>query len=128
MEIQESEYRVFVRSKLKPTSELTKIQNGSTINLIHAAMLISGEAGELLDAIKKHVVYGKPLDRGNIIEELGDLEFGMEYLRLLIDVSRRDVINSNVTKLNERYKKGYTDKEAIERDVERERGAVQGSE
>lgn len=34
---------------------------------------VSGEAGELLDAVKKSVVYKKPLDRENVVEELGDL-------------------------------------------------------
>ena len=43
-------------------------------DLLHMAAGISGEAGELLDCIKKHVIYNKPLDRENAIEELGDIE------------------------------------------------------
>jgi hypothetical protein len=49
--------------------------------LMHATFGISGEAGELLDAVKKHIIYGKPLDRENVVEELGDLEFYLEDLR-----------------------------------------------
>lgn len=31
------------------------------------------EAGELIDQLKKHVYYGKPIDRVNIVEESGDV-------------------------------------------------------
>jgi NTP pyrophosphatase (non-canonical NTP hydrolase) len=41
-------------------------------HLIHMGLGLAGEIGELLDAIKKHVVYGKPLDTVNLTEELGD--------------------------------------------------------
>ena len=44
------------------------IQDPRRVYLIHAAMGIAGEAGELLDAVKKHVVYDKELNMGNIIE------------------------------------------------------------
>lgn len=50
-------------------------------NLIHMAVGIAGEAGELLDQVKKATIYRKPLDRENVVEELGDLEFYMEGLR-----------------------------------------------
>ena len=41
-------------------------------DLMHAALGLSGEAGEFADAIKKHLVYGRELDRENAIEELGE--------------------------------------------------------
>lgn len=41
-------------------------------HLIHMALGLAGEIGELLDAVKKHVIYGKPLDIVNLSEELGD--------------------------------------------------------
>ena len=53
----------------------------SKIDLIHAIMGISGEAGELLDAIKKHVIYGEPLDKVNVMEECADIFW---YLNLFM--------------------------------------------
>jgi len=44
-----------------------------TLNLLHAAMGICTESGEFFDPIKKHLMYGKPLDEENMREELGDL-------------------------------------------------------
>lgn len=61
------DYAVFVQSKLKPMTE--------EMHLLHMRMGIKGELGELVDAYKKHLVYGKVLDRANVREELGDVIF-----------------------------------------------------
>lgn len=85
-------------------------------DLIHAAMGVSGEAGELLDAIKKHVIYDKPLDYTNVVEELGDLEFYMEQMRQALSIKREATLDANMKKLAERYKNyQYTDQQAQDR-------------
>lgn len=90
------------------------------IDAIHAAIGISGEAGELLDAIKKYVIYNKKVDLDNIIEELGDIEFYLQALRQTFCISRRETLKKNMDKLltgeNARYKDGgYSDEQAAER-------------
>ncbi len=40
--------------------------------LTHHALGYATEAGEILDVFKKHHIYGKPLDRVNLVEEIGD--------------------------------------------------------
>lgn len=86
------------------------------IDLVHAILGISGEAGELLDQVKKHVIYNKALDRGNMVEELGDLEFYMEQLRQRLKITREECIEHNIAKLSKRYSQlTYTDKDAQER-------------
>lgn len=80
--------------------------------MVHAAIGVSGEAGEILDAIKKTWVYGQPLDRENLIEELGDIEFYLQALRSLLNVPRGEVLQANMTKLRKRYPTGYSDKAA----------------
>lgn len=96
--------------------EITKEQ----ADRLHMAVGISGEAGELLDAVKKNVIYQKPIDIENIIEELGDLEFYMEGLRQNLNISREETLEANKSKLltgeKARYKLGkYTDKQAQDR-------------
>ena len=39
----------------------------------HMQMGVKTELGELLDAFKKHYIYGKPLDKVNLLEEAGDV-------------------------------------------------------
>lgn len=95
-------------------ARFTKRHTGDD-GLMHCAVGIAGEAGELLDAIKKQWVYGKPLDRAHAIEELGDIEWYMEALRGLLGVSRDEVIAANVSKLEVRYPVEYSDELALAR-------------
>ena len=76
---------------------------------------IAGEAGELVDAVKKHVIYDKDLDLGNVIEELGDLEFYLEGFRDALGLVRSHIVSYNMEKLTKRYPEKYSNKDAIER-------------
>ena len=89
---------------------------GEKAHLLHMAIGIAGEAGELLDAIKKHVIYEKELDVANVVEELGDLEFYMEGLRQVTLITRELTLEQNMKKLAKRYKGHiYTDQQAQDR-------------
>ena len=87
----------------------------SQCELLHAAIGIAGEAGELLDAVRKHVFDGQPLDRDNVIEELGDLCFYLEAAMMNIGIMRPLLQELNMAKLSKRYEGGYTDQQAQER-------------
>lgn len=97
----------------KPGAAIQDQLSPAKVDLLHMAVGISGEAGELLDAVKKHTVYNKDINRENIVEELGDLEFYMEGLRQVLKIGREETLEANITKLatgkNARYKDGYTD-------------------
>ena len=85
-------------------------------DLLHMAVGVSGEAGELLDAVKKAVIYNKEMDLVNIIEELGDLEFYMSKIRQIVGVTREEILQRNIDKLSVRYAKGkYSNTQAQER-------------
>lgn len=86
-----------------------------TGRMVHAAMGISGEAGELIDAIKKTWIYGKPLDRENVLEESGDLLFYLQALLTECGFTIDEAMTANVGKLRKRYPQGYTDAAAIAR-------------
>lgn len=86
-----------------------------SVDTWHAATGICTEAGELLDAVKKLVIYNKPLDLTNVIEELGDLEFYMQQIRAAWGIDRAAVLRANMEKLGIRYADGYSDKAAQER-------------
>ena len=109
-----------VTALVKPGDDILDTLSPSKCNILHMTIGISGESGELLDAIKKHIMYDKPLDRDNVIEELGDLEFYMEGLRQELAISREQTLAANVHKLltsdKARYKMGkYTDQQAQDR-------------
>ena len=87
----------------------------SQCELLHAAIGIAGEAGELLDAVRKHVFDGQPLDRDNVVEELGDIEFYMMTAMMNVGVLRPHLQELNMSKLSKRYEGGYSDQQAQER-------------
>lgn len=111
----ETGYGLFVESLTKPGKEIQESISPDTAHLLHMAMGIAGEAGELLDAVKKSVVYCQPLLISDMMEELGDLEFYMEGLRQYLRVSRKQTLEANVSKLRDRFSEGYSDKAAQER-------------
>ena len=85
-------------------------------DLLHMAVGVSGEAGELLDAVKKAVIYNKEMDLENVIEELGDLEFYMSKIRQIVGITREEILKQNIDKLSIRYAKGkYSNDQAQER-------------
>ena len=108
-------YKAFVASRLKDSREILNSLTPAKANLIHLQMGISGEAGELTDAIKKHTMYNQPLNMDNVIEELGDLEFYLQALRWELGLNREDILRKNMDKLSTRYPIGYSDKAAKER-------------
>ena len=87
----------------------------SQCELLHAAIGIAGEAGELLDAVRKHVFDGHDLDVGNCIEEMGDLAFFFQAMLHALGVERAYIEAMNQSKLSKRYELGYSDKAAQDR-------------
>lgn len=109
-------YQAMVEALCKSGETIVQELTSSDAHILHMAVGVSGEGGELLDAIKKATIYRKPLDRENVIEELGDLEFYMEGLRQELDISRQETLEANVRKLSKRYKAlKYSDSDAQER-------------
>ena len=96
-------YSQMVDTVVKPGEAIIAELTPATADLLHMAAGVAGEAGELLDAIKKNAIYGKPLDHDNVIEELGDLEFYMERIRQRCGIRREDTLKHNVFKLAKRY-------------------------
>lgn len=120
MASQQTQYAQMVAALAKPGELIAAALTPEKAGMWHMATGISGEAGELLDAVKKHVIYNKPLDRENAIEELGDLEFYMEGLRQILGVTREEVLAQNTAKLAVRYGQKYSDEAAQERADKRE--------
>ena len=99
----ERRHMEMVKALAKSGKSIVDEMSASQAHILHMAIGISGEAGELLDAVKKFVIYQKPLDKDNVIEELGDLEFYMEGIRDFLKVSREAVLDANYDKLSKRY-------------------------
>lgn len=96
------------------------------VRLLHAAIGMCTETGELQDQLKKHIFYGKPLDTTNLVEEMGDL---MWYVGIMCDtlkVSLEDVMIKNIAKLKARYPEKFTEDKALNRNLFDEREVLEG--
>jgi NTP pyrophosphatase (non-canonical NTP hydrolase) len=110
------EHAKMVKTLIKPGKAIHTTLSTPQLELVHDALGIAGEAGELVDAIKKYVIYNKELDIENVIEELGDLEFYMQDLREKLGITREKTLLHNMEKLSKRYKDfQYSDQQAQDR-------------
>lgn len=112
----EINFEDMVAALAKPGSDILSSLTPEKAHLWHMATGVSGEAGELTDAIKRCTIYNKQIDWDNVVEELGDLEFYMEGIRSALGISREFTLEKNIEKLGKRYRDlVYSDQAAQER-------------
>lgn len=93
--------------------------------ILHAAIGCVTESGEMLDAVKKQIFYGKDLDVTNVKEEAGDL---LWYLAILFDelgTSFEEEMGRVINKLKTRFPDKFTELDAFDRDLVKERGVLE---
>lgn len=96
--------------------------------ILHAAIGCVTESGELLDALKKQMFYGRELDLTNVKEESGDL---LWYLAILFDELGTDFeteANRVINKLKTRFPDKFTEQDAFERKLDEERRVLEAEE
>ena len=106
-----------------------RVNTVESIRLLHAVLGLSSEVGEFADQLKKHIFYGKPLDKVNLSEESGDL---LWYLALAANVPGMLSINEdmerNIAKLKARYGEKFSEFSASNRNLSVERKILEGPE
>lgn len=92
---------------------------------MHALLGMMSELGELADAFKKHFIYGKPLDYVNLVEELGDGDWYRALIANALDIGFEAAWEKNIAKLRARYPDKFTSEQALHRDLDAERRALE---
>ena len=110
-----------------PLSEelLERLRNPKLIRILHAAQGLATEAGEIMDAVKKHIFYGKPLDEVNLKEEMGDVDWYQSILCDALGTTMKEIEEANIKKLATRYGDKFSEDRAILRDLDRENVVLQ---
>ncbi len=98
-----------------------RLQSVENQRLLHGGIGLATEAGEFLDALKKHVFYGKELDKVNLREEMGDIFWYCAIIADQLEVDFATVMERNITKLKARYGEKFTEEAATTRDLKTER-------
>lgn len=102
-------------------ADRTQPLDAKTTDLLHCAIGASTEAGELLDAFKKHIFYGKPLDTVNVGEEIADMMWYLTNLCRLTGLDMEVLMQNNIDKLRKRFPEKFTQEGALNRDLDAER-------
>ena len=105
---------------------LERLQNIGTVRLLHAMIGLCTETGEFQDSLKKHIFYGKEIDKVNLKEELGDLCW---YISIALDelgLTYEEIMQTNIDKLRARYGEKFTENAAINRDLDNEVKVLSG--
>ncbi len=96
----------------------TCAEHGSVERLVLGAMGLAGEAGEVVDLIKKTRFQGHPLDTAKLKDELGDVMWYLALLCYTLGFSLEDIRAGNVAKMHRRYPHGFD----VERSLNRQEG------
>ena len=83
--------------------------------LRNAAYGMNGEAGEVIDLLKKHEFQGHELSEEKLIDECGDVLWYCALLADALGFSLEQVMNRNIYKLKERYPDGFDKARSINR-------------
>jgi NTP pyrophosphatase (non-canonical NTP hydrolase) len=94
-------------------------------DLRHAAMGACTEAGELMDILKRHDYYGKPIDWTHAVEEAGDLMWYCALVARAAGIPLEEIAAKNIAKLQKRFPDKFTQEQALNRNLSAEREALE---
>lgn len=72
-----------------------------------------GEAGEMIEVLKKARFQGRELDRDRVLNELGDLLWYLPRICDALGVTMSEVAKANLKKLQRRYPNGWNAEDGI---------------
>ena len=105
-----------------------RVEDVDITRLLHASLGLTTEAAEFTDALKKHIFYGKELDKVNLKEELGDILYYVAMACNVMEIDFESVMQTNIDKLSARYPDKFTEELAESRDLNKERRILEDGE
>lgn len=84
--------------------------------LVLAALGLAGEAGEIVEHVKKYIYHGHQYDRAEMSKEIGDVLWYLTYLANSLDLRLSDIMQQNIEKLAKRYPNGFTHEDSQNRE------------
>ena len=84
--------------------------------IINGCMGLAGEAGEVIDVLKKHMFQGHSLDREKMIDECSDVMWYLAEIATGLGVTLEEVAQHNVDKLWKRFPTGFDSVRSVNRE------------
>ena len=83
--------------------------------MLNGAMGLNGEAGEVIDILKKHIFQGHKLDTDHIAKELGDCLWYVAVCAKGAGYTLDEIAEMNKAKLRNRYPDGFESDKSLHR-------------
>ena len=101
-----AQWRALCNARKRGTNptQLTEDQS----RLLLYAIGTGGEAGEILDHVKKHVWHDQPLDVEYLLKEAGDVLWYCDQLLQLLGFTLEEALGANDAKLAARHPNGFS--------------------
>lgn len=106
-----NEYQKLAMTTLNPALDKKDV-------LINGVMGLCGEAGEVIDLVKKHLAQGHDLDVERLAKELGDVAWYLAETAYAIGYDLETVLAGNIDKLRARYPEGFSSERSLHRTEE----------
>lgn len=81
------------------------------------SMGLAGEAGEVLEPLKKFLYHGHTMDRAKVSDELADVIWYVCALANTLEVDMGAALERNEAKLRARYPEGFDTNNSVNRSV-----------
>jgi len=104
------QYQSLARRTMGPRTHEQQLSN--------AALGLAGEAGEVADMMKKHLFHSHPLDRDEMVKELGDCLWYVAAMATALDIPLSEIGERNIAKLRKRYPEGFSAERSLNRVAE----------
>lgn len=100
--------RMAMRTNDETMSEFDMLRN--------AVYGMNGEAGEIIDLLKKYEFQGHDLDRDELIKECGDILWYCALFATALGEDLQSIMERNIEKLKDRYPEGFDKARSINRE------------
>ncbi len=107
--------------ELALAADTTRTFGEKEIDIIHAALGMFSEAGEILQEVVNAFLHNRPFDLTNLREEAGDILWYEALLLRSVDSDFETEGERNLNKLAKRYPEKFTSEAALNRDLEAEK-------
>jgi len=82
---------------------------------LNFSMGLTGEAGEVVDYLKKVLWHGHEMDQDKLKKELGDVLWYVATIATTADLDLSEIAIANIEKLKKRYPEGFDEEKSIKR-------------
>lgn len=103
-----------------------KVGLNFTNELLHSALGIASEAGEMFEEYVSASLENREVNKVNLVEEAGDVMWYLAMMLRELDVSFEEVAEKNIAKLAKRFPDKFTKEKALNRNLEAEEKALAG--